>query len=85
MKTLFRILASAALVGLVIHFVGPQRVLAAFTRADARWLAAGMGSAIVATLLSAGRWHALAGWLGASAPALSPGRRLDALLRAAAS
>lgn len=68
MKTLFRILASAALVGLVIHFVGPQRVLAAFTRADARWLAAGMGSAIVATLLSAGRWHALAGWLGASAP-----------------
>ncbi|MCK9283639.1 MAG: flippase-like domain-containing protein [Rhodocyclaceae bacterium] len=68
MRSLFRISCSLALVALVIALVGPQRVLAAFATADPRWLGAGLGAAILATLLSAGRWHALAAWLGADAP-----------------
>lgn len=71
MKTLLRTVASLLLVALVIYLVGPQRVLSAFANADPRWLVGGMGSALVATLLSAGRWHALAGWLGAPAPFIS--------------
>ena len=63
-RSLFKLVASIALFAIVLWFIGPARVLDSFSRADPRWLAAGFCSAMIATLLSALRWHALAEWLG---------------------
>ncbi len=49
-------------------FIGPVRVLASFAQADPRWLAAGFALSLLASLASALRWHAIAGWLGIDAP-----------------
>lgn len=68
MRSLFRSVCSLALVALVVWLVGPSRLLAAFAGADPLWLGAGLAAAVCATLLSAGRWHALARWLGADGP-----------------
>ncbi len=68
MRTLFRVISSVGLVALVLTLVGPQRVLGAFAGAHPAWLGAGFASAVLATLASAGRWRALAAWLGAGTP-----------------
>ena len=67
-RSLFKIAASIALFALVLWFIGPARVLDSFNRADPRWLGTGFGCAMIASLLSALRWHALAAWLGIQAP-----------------
>lgn len=65
---LIRILGSLGLVALVLWFADPLRVVAALGRPDPRWLAAGLGCALVATLASALRWRMLAAWLGIQGP-----------------
>lgn len=67
-RLLLRLAASLALVGLVLWLADPWRVLAALGRPDGRWLAAGFGAALSATLASALRWRLLARWLGVQAP-----------------
>lgn len=67
-RTFFRLAASIALFALVLWFIGPVRVLASFAQADPLWLAAGFTASLLASLLSALRWHALAAWLGIHAP-----------------
>ncbi len=67
-KTLFRAAASLGLLALVFYFAGPARILAAFGNSSPAWLAAALLAAVVASLTSALRWHALAGWLGLAAP-----------------
>lgn len=66
-RSLFRIVASIALFVLVLWFIGPARVLASFAQADPLWLGAGFAASLLASLLSALRWHALASWLGVKA------------------
>jgi uncharacterized membrane protein YbhN (UPF0104 family) len=66
-RALFRFLAGSALFALVLWLAGPARVFASFAQADPRWLAAGFCAAVIATLFSALRWHALAAWLGIKA------------------
>lgn len=67
-KKILRIVASLGLVALVVWLVGPTRVGAAFAAASPVWLAAGLLSSALATLLSALRWHSLAAWLGLASP-----------------
>ncbi|RLJ65288.1 lysylphosphatidylglycerol synthase transmembrane domain-containing protein [Sulfurisoma sediminicola] len=67
-KTLLRGLASIGLLALVLYFAGPARIVAAFANASPAWLAAALLSSIAASLTSALRWHALAAWLGLTAP-----------------
>jgi len=66
-RALFRLIAGCALFTLVLWLAGPSRVLASFVNADPRWLVVGFAAALVATLLSALRWHSLARWLGIDA------------------
>lgn len=60
----FRLIASLALIGLVLALVGPAQVAAAFAHASPAGLATGFAAAVTATLASALRWHALAIWFG---------------------
>lgn len=67
-RSLLKLAASIGLFAIVLWFIGPARVLASFADADPRWLAAGLGASLLASMLSALRWHALASWLGVVAP-----------------
>jgi uncharacterized membrane protein YbhN (UPF0104 family) len=68
MKTLLRAAASLALLALVFHFAGPDRILAAFGKASPAWLGAAFAAAVAGSVTSALRWHAICGWLGLAAP-----------------
>jgi len=63
-KTVLRAATSIGLLALVFYFAGPARIFAAVARADAVWLTAALASAVTASVLSALRWHAMAGWIG---------------------
>jgi uncharacterized membrane protein YbhN (UPF0104 family) len=65
---LFKLVASIVLFALVLWFIGPKRVLESFTHADPWWLAVGFAASLLASLISALRWHALVAWLGIEAP-----------------
>ncbi|QDX82723.1 hypothetical protein B9N43_16650 [Denitratisoma sp. DHT3] len=67
-RLLLRLAASLGLVALVLWLVDPWRVLTALGRPDGRWLAAGFGAALSATVASALRWRLLARWLDVRAP-----------------
>jgi uncharacterized membrane protein YbhN (UPF0104 family) len=66
-KASIRIAASLLLVALVFYFADPPRVLRSLGHTDPGWLAAGFASAVVASLLSALRWRAIARWQGLTA------------------
>lgn len=66
-KATLRIAASLLLVALVFYFADPPRVLRSLGNTSPSWLAAAFGSAVVATVLSALRWHNIARWLGLTA------------------
>lgn len=66
-KASIRLAASLLLVALVFYFADPARVLRSLGHTDPGWLAAGFASAVVASLLSALRWRAIARWLGLTA------------------
>jgi len=68
MKMLLRATASLGLLALVFYFAGPARILDTFGNASPAWLAAALLASVAASLTSALRWHALAGWLGLAAP-----------------
>ena len=74
LHSVFKIVASAALFFFVLWYIGPERVLESCTHADPYWLAAGLSASLLANLLSALRWHAIAAWLGINAS------RLDMIL-----
>jgi len=63
-KASIRIAASLLLVVLVFTFADPPRVIRSLGQTDPGWLAAGFASAVLASLLSALRWLAIARWLG---------------------
>ncbi|HTH40836.1 MAG TPA: lysylphosphatidylglycerol synthase transmembrane domain-containing protein [Rhodocyclaceae bacterium] len=66
-KASIRIAASLLLVALVFYFADPPRVLRSLGHTEPGWLAVGFASAVVASLLSALRWRAIARWLGLTA------------------
>jgi hypothetical protein len=68
MKLVLRAAASLGLLALVFHFAGPARILGAIGAADPGWLALALLASVAASLTSALRWHALAGWIGIAAP-----------------
>ena len=70
-KASIRIAASLLLVVLVFTFADPPRVIRSLGHTDPGWLIAGFASAVIASLLSALRWQAIARWLGLEAA--SPG------------
>jgi len=59
-----RLAAGLAMLGAMLAFAGPGRLLEAARGADPRWLAAGLAAAVASTLASALRWRALVRWLG---------------------
>lgn len=67
-RVLLKLVASIALFGIVLWFIGPSRVTASFANADPGWMLAGLLASVIASLLSALRWHALATWLGVAVP-----------------
>lgn len=66
-RSLFRLVASIVLFALVLWLIGPARVLASCAEADPRWFAVGLLASMMANLLSALRWRAVAAWLGINA------------------
>ncbi len=66
-RSLLRLLGGLALFALVLWFADPWRVLQVLGRPDPLWLLAGFAAAVVASITSALRWHALAEWLGLQA------------------
>jgi len=73
-KALLRGFIGLALLGVVVALADPSRVLAQWRQAHPGWLAAGLLAAIASNFVSALRWRALAGWLGAAACMRDAGR-----------
>jgi uncharacterized membrane protein YbhN (UPF0104 family) len=69
LKVFLRALVGLALLAGVIWLAQPARLLGQLRQAQPGWLLAGLAAAIASNLVSALRWRALAGWLGADAPA----------------
>jgi uncharacterized membrane protein YbhN (UPF0104 family) len=73
-KTLLRGLAGLALLGIVIWLANPARLVGQLQHARGGWLLAGLAAGIASNIVSAWRWRALAGWLGAPARLADAGR-----------
>lgn len=66
-KATLRIAASLLLVALVFHFADPPRVLRSLGNTSPSWLVAAFAASVIASLLSALRWHGIVRWLDLSA------------------
>lgn len=69
LKAGLRVVLAFAMLAGVLWWVDPRQVAGLVARADPWWLAAGLASAVVASVASALRWRALGLWLGGSVPA----------------
>ena len=67
-RSVLKLAASIALFALVLWFIGPARVWASIANADPMYLAAGFAASLMANVVAALRWRALAAWLGINAP-----------------
>jgi uncharacterized membrane protein YbhN (UPF0104 family) len=74
LKTLLRGLIGLALLAGVIWLANPARLIGQLRRAQGGWLLAGLAAGIASNVVSAWRWRALAGWLGAPARFADAGR-----------
>lgn len=67
-RRLWRVAVALALLGAILAWVQPDRVLSILARADPGWVLAGLLSSTLGNLASAWRWRDLAAWLGHPAP-----------------
>lgn len=67
-RRLWRVLVAVALLGAILAWVRPDRVLSMLAQADPGWVLAGLLSSTLGNVASAWRWRDLAAWLGHSAP-----------------
>jgi uncharacterized membrane protein YbhN (UPF0104 family) len=74
LKTLLRGLIGLALLAGVIWLANPARLIGQLRQAQPGWLLAGLAAAIASNIVSAWRWRALAGWLGAPMRLADAGR-----------
>lgn len=64
-KALIKALLGLALLGAVIYFANPVQLWGKLKQANPWWLLAGFLASVASNVVSAWRWRALAGWLGA--------------------
>jgi len=74
LKILLRGLIGLALLAGVIGLANPAQLIGQLRHAHPGWLLAGLAAAITSNVVSAWRWRALAGWLGAPARFADTGR-----------